>query len=101
MAVDRERKMVSREVSTLDVSYTSLGSLLEDIQHLISQYGAEARVETTPHSYSDGEYVAVLADLPETDEEMAHRVAKEEHWEAQQALRDRAEFERLKAKFGG
>jgi len=99
--VDRERKMVSREVSTLDVGYRSLGSLLEDIQNLISQYGAEARVEKRPYSYSDGEYVAVLAVLPETDKEMAHRIAKEEHWQAQQALRDRAEFERLKAKFGG
>ena len=99
--MDRERKMVSREVSTLDVDYRSLGSLLEDIQNLISQYGAEAQVEKRPYSYSDGEYVAVLAVLPETDEEMARRIAKEEHWQAQQALRDRAEFERLKAKFGG
>ena len=38
--------------------------------------------------------------VPETDEEMARRIREEERWEAEKTARDRAEFERLKAKFG-
>ena len=32
---------------------------------------------------------------------MSKRIAQEEKWEAEQAERDRRDFERLKAKFGG
>ena len=49
--------------------------------------------------YEGGTYLAVIAESPETDTEMAKRIADEERRETQKDERDRQEFERLKAKF--
>ena len=92
--VDRTRKMVLKEVNTLDVYCTTLGSLKAEIDRMIEHYGADTVVE------SDDTYISVKTKRAETDEEMAARIANEEIWEANRDERDRKEFERLKAKFG-
>ena len=101
MAVNYERKKVSREVATLDLDYRSIDEAIKDLQQIRRNYGTELRIRRQSYDYSDGEYWAVMGDRDETDEEMRSRIANEERWEAEQAERDRRDFERLKAKFGG
>lgn len=74
---------------------------LSNIFTLITTHGADARLKKYQAEYSDSEYLAVYAYEPETDAEMSKRIAQEEKWEAEQVERDRRDFERLKAKFGG
>jgi len=100
MAVNRERKMVPKEVSTLDVSYTNLGSLLKEVSELIEEYGKDAAVNKQTYQYDDGEYIAVTIMVPETDTQYAARLAYEEKWAKEAEDRDTAEFKRLQAKFG-
>ena len=101
MAVNYERKKVRREVATLDLDYSMIDSAIEELQNIRRDYGRELRIERRSYDYSDGEYWAVMGERDETDEEMRARIANEERWEAEQAERDRRDFERLKAKFGG
>ena len=102
MAVNRERKMIKAHTgSDVDIKYRTLKVALEHIQYLISEYGEDAEITTYQEQWSDREYLGVYIKRLETDEEMARRIAEEKRWDAQQARRDREEFERLKAKFGG
>ena len=101
MAVNYERKKVRREVATLDLDYSSIDKAIKDLQRIRRNYGTELRIQRQSYDYSDGEYWAVMGERDETDEEMRARIAREEIYEAEQAERDRHDFERLKAKFGG
>jgi hypothetical protein len=102
VAVYRERKMIRAHTgSDVDIKWGTLKDALEKIQDLIAEYGEDAEIDTYQERYSDTEYLGVYVHRPETDEEMKRRIAEEEKWDAQQARRDREEFERLKAKFGG
>ena len=101
MAVNYERKKVKREVATLNIDYSTVGEAIRELQTVRKSYGADARIGRAHYQYEDGEYWAITAMFDETDEEMRKRIAEEEKWEAEQAERDRRDFERLKAKFGG
>jgi len=102
VAVNRERKMIRVHTgSDVDIRWSTLKDALEKIQCLISEYGEDAVIDTYQERYGDTEYLGVYFHRAETDEEMKHRIAEEEMWDAQWARRDREEFERLKAKFGG
>jgi hypothetical protein len=101
MAVNYERKKVKREVATLDIDYSTVAEAIRELQSVRKCHGNDARIERSRYEYSDGEYWAITAMFDETDEEMRKRIAEEEKWEADQAVRDRRDFERLKAKFGG
>jgi hypothetical protein len=101
MAVNYERKKVKREVATLDLDYSMINSAIEELQNIRRDYGTELRIQRQSYDYEPGEYWAVMGDRDETDKEMRTRIAQEEKWEADQAERDRRDFERLKAKFGG
>lgn len=96
----QERKMKRREVDTLDVDDYKLSDFLAQVQKLIARHGADALVEKKYYSYSDEQYIAVTAEFPETDQEMDARIRQEEFYAARRAKNERAEFERLKAKFG-
>jgi len=100
MTVNRERKKIWREATSLDMEYMSLDSVIAELQSYRNQYGAHTRIEKRHYDYSDGEYYAVMCERDETDYEMTKRIGKEERWEAEKTARDRVEFERLKAKFG-
>lgn len=100
MAVNRERKLVDTEVSTLDVNYRTLRDILNEIQDLISSYGADAEIRKCQYDYDAGEYLAVMAKRLEDDSAYSTRIAYEEEWEQRQNARDAIEYERLKAKFG-
>ena len=101
--VDRKRKMVMKEQCYVgNFDYDKLSAVLERIQQLIEDYGpdAEIRNHCEPYSSSDKEYMYVYKSEPETDKEMAERIANEEKWAKAREERDRVEFERLQAKFG-
>ena len=101
MAVNYERKKVEREVATLNIDYSTVGEAIRELQTVRKSYGADARIERAHYQYEPGEYWAITAMFDETDEQMHKRIAQEEKWEAEQAVRDGRDFERLKAKFGG
>jgi len=92
--------MSPKRIESLDLEYSTLSDALDTIQCLIDKYGPDAAILEYEDQYSDNKYLAVSIKVPETDEEMARRIREEERWEADKTARDRAEFERLKAKFG-
>lgn len=95
-----ERKMVKEMVTTLDVRYVKLGSLLNDVKEMIEQYGPDAEVEPYTERYDPDEHQGgVFVLVPETDQQMEHRLKEEARYAALQAERDRLEFERLSKKF--
>jgi hypothetical protein len=99
MAVNRERKMKSVEQTELDCDGYTLGELSGLVEKLTEQYGADARIESCTRQYSDGTYLGIFTVRPETDDEMADRIVKEEGWDADRKSHERREFERLKAQF--
>jgi len=101
MAVNHERQKVWAEVTTVDLDYATLAEAITKLQGYCAQYGDTARIQIRDRDYGDGEYWAVMQERDETDGEMIQRITQEARRDAEQAIRDRAEFERLKAKFGG
>ena len=103
MAVNYERKQVEREVATLSIDYYTVAEVIRELQSIVERgYASDSAIIKRCHyEYGDGEYWAVTAMVDETDEEMRKRIALEEKYEHEQSVRDRLDFERLKAKFGG
>lgn len=97
--VDRIRRKVKKMVASLDISYSTLESALEEIKRHINDYGADATIETYELPYEDHEYLGIFKYVDETDEEMTRRIALEERYAEEKEKRDRAEFERLSKKF--
>lgn len=100
MAVDRNRKLVWHEKISIDFEYDSLDEAIAKLQSHRADYGGDARIEERHHEYSDGTYLAIMVNEPETDREMTNRIAREEHHATIREERDRQEFERLQKKFG-
>ena len=100
MAVDRNRKLVWHEKISIDFEYDTLDEAIAKLQSHRADYGGDARIEEHPRTYSDGTYLAIMVNEPETDREMTKRIAQEEHYAAQQEERDRQDYERLQKKFG-
>jgi hypothetical protein len=100
MAVNRNRKMIKVFATTIDLEGITLNKALERIQEYVADYGDTAFIDTYQYSYDDTEYLAIYQRRLETDEEMATRIADDEKWERQSGEQDRADYERLKAKFG-
>ena len=96
-----EKIMTRHEELTRD----KLVELLDaEIEALPEDQRASARFEIDEYGYAydDNTYYALFIkwNRPETDEEEQKRKAQEAEWKAQQAARDRHEFERLKKQFG-
>jgi ABC-type amino acid transport substrate-binding protein len=101
MAVDRNRKLVWHEKTSINFEYDTLDEAIDKLQsHRADYYGGDTRIEERHHQYSDGTYLAIMVKEPETDLEMTKRIAQEEHYAAQQEERDRQDYERLQKKFG-
>ncbi len=101
MKVNRERARVWEEVVHVDLNFLTLAEAVTKLQGYRAQYGHTAEIRKRSYDYGDGEYWAVMQERDETDREMTKRIALEERWAADEAERDRRDFERLKAKFGG
>lgn len=83
----------------------TLGEIKVYIDELIGAYGADARFDWNPNFYYDYDnspspIFNVIIDREETDEEFAARCKKEEERANEVNAQERAEFERLSAKFG-
>jgi hypothetical protein len=103
MAVNRERKQRWDEKTSIDIDGGTLADAAKEIQRLIEQYGADARIESYCEAYSnsDKEYMHVMTPRLENDKEYNERIAQEEKWEAQRLESDRANYERLRKQFEG
>ncbi len=102
MKVNYERKMVSKEHTSIDFECYTLEEVLNNVKMLIEEYGNDAQImgKCDPYSDSDKETMYVCKDEPESDEEMARRIAWEENYSKSAEERDAAEFKRLQEKFG-
>jgi hypothetical protein len=98
MSVNRERQKVSRCMENLDLEYSTLEDAALEIKSLIERYGKDATIKQ--YSDYDDERLGVFVLVDETDAEMANRIAREEKWEAERKVRERAEFERLQKLYG-
>lgn len=94
------KKKIWKEVSTLYVDYEYATDIIEKLQGLQKAHGEKLRIEKSYYPYSDDQYLAVMAEVEETDKEYEERLAKEEKYKKEQDERDRRELERLKKKFG-
>lgn len=93
------RKMVSRDQGSTDWNGCTLKQIQGYVTDLISQYGDDAYVEYVRAPYSDDKYQHLFSVEPETDEEMAKRIALETKWEAESAERELKQYQMLQAKF--
>ncbi len=99
--VDRTRRKVEKQVDYIDIKYTTLGQLLEEVKSKIKSYGKDARVDDYNHEYDEKTYSGgIYVSFDETDDEMALRISREEDYAAYKLKHDLQEFARLKAKFG-
>jgi hypothetical protein len=100
--VNYERKMVSKEMESFSIDYSTLEDILAMTKRMIKEYGKTAKIYMRCEQYSDSdkEYPYVYMEVPETDEAMAKRIANEEEWSRCDDEREAAEYKRLQAKFG-
>ena len=95
-----ERKLIRKEVATIDIDGYFLKHVIKDLAELLVKYGDTAKVEKTSYTYSDDEYFAIFVSTLETDAEIKTRMASEETLRTQRETSERAQYEALKAKFG-
>jgi len=102
MKVNYERKIVAKQQTSVDFECNTLEDVLNKVKRLIEEYGNDAQImgQCEPYSDSDRETLYVFKDEPETDEELARRIAHEEKYAKIAEERDAAEFKRLQEKFG-
>lgn len=100
MTVNRERKMIEVEYTSIDFEYNTLDEAIERLQKYRAELGGDAWFIIRQHAYSDNAYLALMTTRPETDAEMAKRIAGEELQTALREQQERETFERLAKKFG-
>jgi uncharacterized lipoprotein YehR (DUF1307 family) len=93
------RKKIRREVGSLDLSYTTIKDLREQLDYYAKQYGEDAEIDMTSAPYDEYEYVGVFEMGLENDLQYNHRIANETMWELETQNREQAELKRLQAKY--
>ena len=94
------KKLIKVEVTSLEVKYTSAEHVIKQCEQLITQYGAgNVSFEPETYQYSDDEYIAVMVNRVETDEEYADRMMLEKERATILEKREYDEYIRLAAKF--
>lgn len=100
MAVNRERKMVGKEMTTLYFDHCTLEDIQRQVNEMIVSYGKDAYIDKHCYAYEDTEYLFVMMKVPETDGEMSKRIEQEEQWDKDCQERDKANYERLQKIYG-
>ena len=100
MAVNRERKMIEVEYTSIDFEYNTLDEAIKRLLKYREDVGGDAQFAIRQYDYSDNTYLALMTKRPETDAEMAKRIAGEERWAARREQQEREDYERLAKKFG-
>lgn len=98
MAVNYNRKMIKLTLHSLYEG--TADEVIEQIQGLKQQYGPTLRFDYEEGRYDDRQYFYAFYERPETDEEMASRIEKEERLAENAAAYERQQYEALKAKYG-
>lgn len=98
--VNRERKIVKREIGELDVDYCTAEEVIDVLKGYIQSHGDAVKLYVEDRDYGDYKYISVTIMAPEDDKQYAKRVEQEEYYAALNEERERKEFERLQAKFG-
>jgi septum formation topological specificity factor MinE len=99
MTVNRERKLVKREIGELDVDYCTAVDIIDVLKNYIQSHGESVKLYMEDRAYSDYKYISVTVMALEDDYQYAARIIQEEHIAAEQEKRDRATFERLQRKY--
>ena len=94
MTVNRERLVLPRCKEDLDLDYKTLDEVSKLIQDLIVEYGSSAVIYEERRGH-----LGVYVQEPETDKEMAERIAEEEKYAARKLEVERRQYEELRAKF--
>jgi len=89
-----ERKLLPKEVDTLDLDGVLLKDAVKDLTELLEHYGDTARISEESRSY-----LIVVVPTLESDDQLANRLKSEALRVLNKEARDRAEFERLQKKF--
>lgn len=97
--VNRERKLIPRTQGTVYLDGMTLTEAIEHLTELAAFHGGDARISEHTEQYDEYDRLHIMVDVPESDHQMASRIALEEHYAAQHEARERMEFERLAAKF--
>lgn len=101
MTVSNERKIISVPTISLDdIEGMSVKEARDYFDGLITRYGESATINRHSFPYDERDYLYVFVKRPETDEECAKRVSEERRYAELALERERAEFLRLKQKFG-
>ena len=95
MIVNRDRKMTEVEYTYIDFEYNTIDEAIERMQKYREELGGDAWFSIS----SDNTCLALMIKRPETDAEMAKRIAQEEYYAANIEDAERKEFERLTKKF--
>ena len=95
MIVNRDRKMTEVEYAYIDFEYNTIDEAIERMQKYREELGGDAWFSIS----SDNTCLALMIKRPETDAEMAKRIAQEEYYTANIEDAERKEFERLTKKF--
>jgi len=100
MIVNRERKMIEVEYTSIDFEYNTLDEAIKRLQKYRKNVGGDAQFAIRQHKYSDNTYLALMIKRLETDAEMAKRIANEEQMAARTEKQERADYIRLAKKYG-
>lgn len=92
-----ERKMVKREVASLNFDYYTLSEAISSLRELLETHGQYATLELVQKPYDDGYYLSVMKKEPETDKEYNDRLLRIQRQEDY----DRQKYLELKKKFEG
>lgn len=96
--VDYNRKTIVKVAERVE-GYT-LKEVLENVNDLIERYGENAEVDyTTRDKWDDHQYLCVLSERLETDDEMKNRIKSEEYTKKMREDLEKREYKRLKKKF--
>lgn len=90
---------VKRLLKTVDFEYFTVADVIKELKQIVKQY-PDATFYTHSYEYSYEEYLAIFYMEDETDIEYEKRIASENKLREYQDAREKAEFERLKKKFG-
>ncbi len=95
------KQMIDKEAeSGFNLEGRPISDLIRQLQEMEREYGPTAYFETRSTPYDDGVYTALMVPTLETDWEYAMRIARENSRLRRVEEYERAEYERLAAKFG-
>ena len=99
---DRPKKQIHKKIEEYVDRYDFEGtvdSVIEKLQKWKEKYGPDTRIDWDT-DYEGSDVVNVYIDREETDAEYVDRITRENIQRMQQEAREKAEYERLKKKFG-